>query len=74
VDEAASNSHLGEDRALRPFTAEDGKKLYEHCDDVLETQFKNLTERLVNVVRSQQLVRGKFTQNQLLAPLILLTN
>ena len=60
VDEAANHSHLGEDRAVRPFTADDGKKLYEHCHDVLETQFQNLTKCLVNVVKSQQLVRGEF--------------
>jgi uracil-DNA glycosylase len=60
VDEAASNSHLGEDRALRPFTADDGKKLYEHCDEVLETRFKDLTDRLVDAVKSQQSFRGEF--------------
>ncbi|RXW22496.1 hypothetical protein EST38_g3351 [Candolleomyces aberdarensis] len=53
VDEAANKSHLGEDRALRPFTAEDGKQFFKHCDRLLETQFQNLTNRLIEAVESQ---------------------
>ncbi|KAF5320608.1 hypothetical protein D9611_013750 [Ephemerocybe angulata] len=45
VDEFAGNSHMGEDRSLRPFTAEDGRKLYDHCDGVLRDAVSTLTDK-----------------------------
>ncbi|KAF5329196.1 hypothetical protein D9611_013216 [Ephemerocybe angulata] len=48
VDESANNAHMGEDRSLRPFTADDGRKLYEHCNTLLRAQFDNLTEKVMN--------------------------
>ncbi|KAF6762538.1 hypothetical protein DFP72DRAFT_1060794 [Ephemerocybe angulata] len=47
VDESANNTHMGEDRSLRPFTADDGRKLYEHCNSLLRMQFETLTEKTV---------------------------
>ncbi|KAF5315912.1 hypothetical protein D9611_004924 [Ephemerocybe angulata] len=55
VDESAGNSHMGEDRALRPFTAEDGRKLYEHCDSVLRDAVSTFTDKvLVQISASNQ--------------------
>ncbi|KAF6761447.1 hypothetical protein DFP72DRAFT_1061677 [Ephemerocybe angulata] len=47
VDEFAGNSHMGEDRSLRPFTAEDGRKLYDHCDGVLRDAVSTLTDKVL---------------------------
>lgn len=51
VDETANQSHMGEDRLLRPFTAADGQALSQQCNETIKKEFTALSGTVVNILK-----------------------